>query len=165
MKAAVERVEQQYAFSQRRACSLLMVAVLSVRYQVRSSDEDLREGLVELAREKPRFGYRRLHVLLRRSGELVNHKRVHRVYREAGLTLRRKKRKHCARQSAPLRQYTAANAPREPRSGCTPCQVTICFAKIRLDEPFQALICHQARWSCCYTHRLQQTHLRSSTYA
>ena len=65
--------------------------------------------LVELAREKPRFGYRRLHVLLRRSGEVVNHKRVHRVYREAGLALRRKKRKHCVRQRAPLRQYTAAN--------------------------------------------------------
>jgi putative transposase len=106
MKAAVEHVEQQYAFSQRRACGLLMVAVSSVRYQVRSSDEDLRARLVELAREKPRFGYRRLHVLLRRSGDAVNHKRVHRVYREAGLTLRRKKRKHCARQSAPLRQYT-----------------------------------------------------------
>ncbi len=80
-----------------------------VRYQARSSDEDLRTRLVELAREKPRFGYRRLQVLRRRSGESVNHKRVHRVYREAGLTLRRKKRKHCARQSAPLRQYTAAN--------------------------------------------------------
>jgi putative transposase len=101
MKAAVEHVEHEYAFSQRRACSLLMVAVSSVRYQARSSDEDLRARLVELAREKPRFGYRRLQVLLRRSGELVNHKRVYRVYREAGLTLRRKKRKHCSRQSAP----------------------------------------------------------------
>jgi putative transposase len=109
MKAAVEHVQQEYAFSQRRACRLLMVAVSSVRYQARSSDEDLRSRLVELAREKPRFGYRRLQVLLRRSGELVNHKRVHRVYREAGLALRRKKRKHCVRQSAPLRQYTAAN--------------------------------------------------------
>jgi len=39
----------------------------------------------------------------------VNHKRVHRLYREAGLALRRKKRKHSAGQSAPLRQYTAAN--------------------------------------------------------
>ena len=48
------------------------------------SDEPLRTQLVELAREKPRFGYRRLHVLLGRSGEHVNHKRVHRVYREAG---------------------------------------------------------------------------------
>ena len=69
MKAAVEHVQQEYAFSQRRACGLLMVAVSSVRYQQSSSDEDLRARLVELAREKPRFGYRRLQVLLRRSGE------------------------------------------------------------------------------------------------
>jgi putative transposase len=57
----------------------------------------MRTRLVELAREKPRFGYRRLHVLLRRSGEVVNHKRVDRVYRETGQALRRKKRKHCVR--------------------------------------------------------------------
>jgi putative transposase len=117
MKTAVELVEQQYAFSQRRACSLLMVAVSSVRYQARSSEEDLRARLVELAREKPRFGYRRLQVLLRRFGELVNHKRVNRVYREAGLMLRRKKRKHCARLSALLRQYTA----RQPGVGAGCC--------------------------------------------
>lgn len=109
MKASVEQVQKQFAFSQRRACGLLTIAVSSFRYRSRRSDEELRERLVELAREKPRFGYRRLHVLLRRSGEVVNHKRVHRVYREAGLALKRKKRKHCVRQSAPLRQYTAAN--------------------------------------------------------
>ena len=109
MKAAVEQIQQQFAFSRRRACRLLMVAVSSCRYRPRRSDEDLRTRLVELAREKPRFGYRRLQVLLRRNGEVVNHKRVHRIYREAGLALRRKKRKHCVRQSAPLRQYTSAN--------------------------------------------------------
>jgi putative transposase len=108
-KAAVEQVRQEYAFSQRRACGLLSVAVSSHRYQTRRSDEPLRRKLVELAREKPRFGYRRLHVLLRRSGEAVNHKRVHRVYREAGLSIRRKKRKHCARVGQPLRARTAAN--------------------------------------------------------
>lgn len=86
-----------------------MGAVSSVRYEARRSDEELRERLAELAREKPRFGYRRLHVLLRRSGEALNLKRVHLVYREAGLALRRNKCKHCARQSAPPRQYTAAN--------------------------------------------------------
>ena len=53
MKAAVEHVEQEYAFSQRRACGLLMVAVSSIRYQVRNRDEELRARLVELAREKP----------------------------------------------------------------------------------------------------------------
>ena len=69
----------------------------------------MREQVVKLARSKPRYGYRRLQVLLRRSGEAINHKRLYRVYREAGLCLRRKKRKHCTRISAPLRQYTAAN--------------------------------------------------------
>ena len=65
--------------------------------------------LVELAREKPRFGYRRLQVLLRRCGEQVNHKRLYRVYREAGLSIRRKKRKHCVRVGQPLRSWAAAN--------------------------------------------------------
>src|SRR5215472_18217698 len=101
------RVES--AFSQRRACALMLVATSTYRYRSRRCDEALLARLMELAREKPRYGYRRLHVLLRRAGEVVNHKRVHRVYREAGLALRRKKRKHCVRQSAPLRQYTAAN--------------------------------------------------------
>ena len=109
MKAAVGQMREEYAFSQQRACRLLAVAVSSYRYQSRRSDEPLRTRLVELARCKPRFGYRRLHVLLRRAGEAVNHKRVHRVYREAGLGLRRKKRKHCVRVGAPLRARTAAN--------------------------------------------------------
>jgi hypothetical protein len=47
------------------------MAVSSYRYQTRLSDEDLRARLVELAREKPRFGYRRLHVLLQRGGDAV----------------------------------------------------------------------------------------------
>jgi len=99
----------EYAFSERRACRLMTVPVSSYRYESRRSDEPLRTRLVELAREKPRFGYRRLHVLLRRSGEQVNHKRLYRVYREAGLSLRRRKRKHCVRVRPPLRAWTAAN--------------------------------------------------------
>jgi putative transposase len=109
MKAAVEHVQAKYAFTERRACRLLLVPVSSYRYKPRNRDEDLRERLVALAREKPRFGYRRLHVLLGREGEQVNHKRVHRIYREAGLALRRKKRKHCVRAHVPLGTYTEAN--------------------------------------------------------
>jgi hypothetical protein len=112
MKAAVEHLEQQYAFSQRRACRLLMVAVSSVRYQVRSSDDDLRARLVELAREKPRFGYRRLQVLLRRSGEQVNHKRVHRLYREAGLACGER-----SESTAPDRALPCASTRPPTRSG------------------------------------------------
>ena len=99
----------EYAFSERRACGLMTMAVSSYRYQSRRSDEPLRTRLVELAREKPRFGYRRLQVLLGRAGEHVNHKRLHRVYREAGLMIRRKKRKHCVRVGKPLVVRTSAN--------------------------------------------------------
>jgi len=102
-------VKQEYAFSERRACRLMMLAVTTYRYRSQRSDEPLRTRLVELAREKPRFGYRRLHVLLRRSGERVNHKRLHRIYREAGLMIRRKKRKHCVRAGTPLVVCTGAN--------------------------------------------------------
>jgi putative transposase len=109
LKAAIGQIRQDYAFSERRACGLLVMAVSSYRYRTTRSDEPLRTRLVELAREKPRFGYRRLHVLLGRSGEHVNHKRLHRIYREAGLMIRRKKRKHCVRVGQPLLVRTASN--------------------------------------------------------
>lgn len=109
MKAAIGQMRDEYAFSERRACALMLVAAGTYRYRSRRSDEPLRTRLVELAREKPRFGYRRLHVLLSRSGERVNHKRLHRVYCEAGLAIRRKRRKHCMRIGKPLLERTAAN--------------------------------------------------------
>jgi len=87
----------------------MTMAVTTYRYRSQRTDEPLRTRLVKLAREKPRFGYRRLQVLLRRSGERVNHKRLHRVYREAGLAIRRKKRKHCVREGKPLLVRTSAN--------------------------------------------------------
>ena len=102
-------MREKYAFSERRACHLMMLAVTTYRYRSQRTDEPLRTKLVELAREKPRFGYRRLHVLLRRSGERVNHKRLHRIYCAAGLMIRRKKRKHCVREGRPLVTRTAAN--------------------------------------------------------
>ncbi len=66
-------------------------------------------GQGDLVSGRSSFRYRRLHVLLGREGEQVNHKRVHRIYREAGLALRRKKRKHCVRLSTPQGIYTEAN--------------------------------------------------------
>jgi putative transposase len=109
MKASVEHIREKFAFTERRACRLLLVSISSYRYKPRQSNDALRERLIAMAREKPRFGYRRLHVLLGREGARVNHKRVHRIYREAGLALRRKKRKHCVRVGTPLGVYTAAN--------------------------------------------------------
>jgi putative transposase len=65
-------------------CGLMSIAVSSFRYRSRRSDEDLKEKLARLAREKPRYGYRRLQVLMEREGERVNHKRLYRVYRGRG---------------------------------------------------------------------------------
>jgi putative transposase len=108
-RADADWLRSEYAASQRRVCGLMGMAAASYRYETTRSDEPLRTRLVELARAKPRFGYRRLHVLLSRAGEHVNHKRVHRVYREAGLMIRRKKRKHCEREGKPLLVRTSAN--------------------------------------------------------
>lgn len=64
---------------------------MTVRYQsTRPDDNDLRERMIVLARKRRRFGYRRLHVLLRREGYEVNHKKLFRLYREEKLTVRRR---------------------------------------------------------------------------
>ena len=61
-------------------------------------DSPLNKRLGELARQRQRFGYRRLTALLQREGWAVNHKKIYRLYREQGLALRRKKRGHRMRQ-------------------------------------------------------------------
>ena len=81
----------------RRACQVLKLAESTYRYRSRRKEpEGLRARLLELAAERPRFGYRRLHLLLVREGWKVNHKRIQRMYREERLTVRRKRRKRVA---------------------------------------------------------------------
>ncbi|MGH9715301.1 MAG: IS3 family transposase [Candidatus Acidiferrales bacterium] len=75
--------------SQRRVCGLLVLAESSYRYRSCRKDAELRQRLTEAAREKPRWGYRRLQIVLDQTGEHGNHKRVYRVYREAGLPRRK----------------------------------------------------------------------------
>ena len=68
---------QTFEMSERRACRVIGTDRTSVRIQgVRAGDEALREWLKALAQERRRFGYRRLHVLLRREGHAINRKRV-----------------------------------------------------------------------------------------
>lgn len=86
-----------YLVSARRVCGLLLLGESSYRYVSRRNDEPLKLALQEAAREKPRWGYRRLQIRLGEGGMRVNHKRVYRVYREAGLALRRKARKRLLR--------------------------------------------------------------------
>lgn len=93
-RAAVTDLQERFGFSQRRACRLLGSARSTVRYRSRGGDDAaLRTRLRELAAQRPRFGYRRLHVLVRREGIVVNHKRIARLYREEGLAVRQRTRK------------------------------------------------------------------------
>jgi putative transposase len=76
-RAMVGEMRVQFPMSERRACQLVVVQRSSVRYRRRRGDDAaLRARLRELALERRRFGYLRLHVLLRREGWQVNHKRV-----------------------------------------------------------------------------------------
>jgi putative transposase len=77
--------------SERRACSATGFQSSSQRYRKRSDPQiELRLRLKELAAARVRYGYRRLHILLRREGWPVNHKRTYRLYREEGLSIRPK---------------------------------------------------------------------------
>jgi putative transposase len=101
---------KSYSMSERHACRLLNLARSTRRYQPRTKgrNDALRQRLRELAEKRPRFGYRRLHALLRREGWQANPKRIHRLYREERLSLRRRRRKHWFRtgrlpMTAPIR--------------------------------------------------------------
>lgn len=89
--------------SERRACSLMGLSRTVLHYVARPTDDTLQRRLIELAGERRRFGYRRLHTLLEREGFEANHKRVHRLYRQAGLAVRRRrKRDRVAVERRPL---------------------------------------------------------------
>jgi putative transposase len=98
-RTLVREVIGQFPIGVRRACGLLQFNRASWYYRPhRQDDPALRRRLRELAQARPRFGYLRLHVLLRREGWAINRKRVHRLYREEGLivrlTHRRKRASH-----------------------------------------------------------------------
>ena len=77
--------------SERRACKTIGCDRMTVRYRSRRGDDvALRERLRALARERRRFGYRRLLIFLRREGFAVNHKRLFRIYREERLMVRKR---------------------------------------------------------------------------
>ena len=90
-REAVAHVRSAFELSERRACRIIGCVRMTVRYcSRRPLDTELRERLRALAHERRRFGYRRLHVLLRREGFIVNHTRLFRIYREERLLVRRR---------------------------------------------------------------------------
>jgi len=91
-REAVARLQNRFGMSERRACAVIGADRKSVRYRsTRGDDAVLRARLRELAGLRRRFGYRRLHILLRREGVMINRKKTQRLYREEGLTVRRRK--------------------------------------------------------------------------
>ena len=83
-------------YSQRRACALAGIDPRVYRRRSRRpEDTELRVRLKELSSERRRFGYRRLHILLKREGWEINWKKLYRIYREEGLAVRRQRHIAC----------------------------------------------------------------------
>ena len=98
------------AMSERHACRLVGIPRATHRYAGRRPTHGaVRERLRALAGERPRWGYRRLAVLLAREGHVLNHKLVHRLYREEGLAVRRRRKKRAAAVRVPLTAPTCPN--------------------------------------------------------
>jgi len=106
-RAGVRRLRDR-GLSERQACRLVGVSRSTARYRPHPRDDTpLAERLRKLARRKKRYGYRRAWATLRRAGERINHKRVYRVWRKEGLSLKNRHRR------------------KRPRSGqSVPCEAT-----------------------------------------
>ncbi len=99
---------QAYQVGVRRACAVLGLSRTSYYYRsIRIDDFALRKRIREIAETRIRYGYQRIHVLLRREGWPVNHKRVYRIYCEEGLNFRSKR---------PKRRRSAAHRKKQPQA-------------------------------------------------
>jgi putative transposase len=108
-RIAVTEAKEAAQLSERRACRFTGFSLSTQRYRSRRpAEHELRQRLKELALKRPRWGYRRLYVLLKREGCKRNRKLVQRLYREEGLSVRRRKRRKMA---------AAARSPMVPAHG------------------------------------------------
>eukprot|EP01041_Mallomonas_annulata_P002878 gene2878-5642_t len=110
-RQAVAHLQEVFEVSQRRACEALGVDRTTVRYVSRRPDDaEARTRIRELAGQRRRFGYRRLHWLLCREGWTMNHKKFRRLYREERLQVRRRGgRKRALGRRAPNAGVVAAS--------------------------------------------------------
>lgn len=111
-REAVAHLRAVMDLSERRACQIINADRTMVRYQSRRpSEAELRGKLRDLANERRRFGYRRLFVLLRRDGEPSGINRIYRLYREEGLTVRKRSaRRRAVGTRAPILVEARPNA-------------------------------------------------------
>jgi transposase InsO family protein len=111
-REAVAHLRDALEMSERRACSLVAADRTMIRYRSRRPPEtELRSRLRTLANQRRRFGYRRLFILLRREGEPSGINRIYRLYREEGLTVRKRRaRRRAVGTRAPILVEAKANA-------------------------------------------------------
>src|SRR5260370_2259526 len=111
-RKAVDNLRDAFGMGERRACKAIGCCRMTVRYQTtRADDASFRQRMRAIAQERRRFGYRRLHVLLKREGYVINHKKLFRLYREEKLAVRRRGgRKRAIGTRAPM---TAPMAPND----------------------------------------------------
>ena len=109
---AVAHLRSSLEVSERRACTILAADRSVIRYRARRPDDGaLRIRLRELADQRRRFGYRRLHVLLRGEGWAMNRKKTQRLYREEGLAVRRRRsRRRIAVARTPIPKPAGPNS-------------------------------------------------------
>ena len=101
-REVVRHLRQTWGSSERHGCGVTGFVRSVIRYRPRrGGDKVLRDQLRALARKRTGCEYRRLHDELREAGEVVNHKRVYRLYREEGLAMRRRSRQRKANQPIP----------------------------------------------------------------
>jgi len=113
-RAVLPDIRNTWRLSERRACGILTVNRRAVRYRSvrRDIDAALRLRIKDLAATRVRYGQRRIHILLRREGWLVNIKRVARIYRAEGLAIRVKAPRR--RRAAVVREeIVARTAPNQ----------------------------------------------------
>jgi putative transposase len=110
-RKAVAHLVDAYGMSERRACKTIGCCRMTMRYKTtRADDAGLRQRMKAIAHERRRFGYRRLHVLLKREGYVINHKKLFRLYREEKLAVRRRGgRKRAIGTRAPMLVPMAPN--------------------------------------------------------
>ena len=96
---AVLRAMKDHPISQRRACVLIGVDPKTVRRERPPDNPEIRDEMHKIAEKRRRFGYRRLGILLERKGMIMNEKKLYRIYREEGLSVRRRRGRKRARGS------------------------------------------------------------------
>ena len=102
-RVAALRAMAKHDISQRRACKLVSVDPKTVRHERTPDSPEIRVRMRAIANERRRFGYRRIGVMLKREGIVMNHKKLRRLYREEGLAVKRRRgRKRATGTREPL---------------------------------------------------------------